>query len=63
MACWEEELCVDAAPEQLSESDALLLLELLQLPGGFSRYKVSSSGVCDTVWTVAYAATRGVPVQ
>lgn len=40
-ACWDEELCVDAAPEQLVESDALLLLELLQLPGGFARYQVS----------------------
>jgi hypothetical protein len=52
-ACWEEELCVDAAPEQLAESDALLLLELLQLPGGFSRYKVRHSAV----WTaVAFLA-------
>jgi hypothetical protein len=45
-ACWEEELSVDAAPEQLVESDALLLLELLQLPGGFARYKVSVSCRC-----------------
>lgn len=40
-AAWEEELCVDAAPEKLIDGDALLLLELLQLPGGFARYKVS----------------------
>lgn len=39
-ASWEEQLCVDAAPEQLVESDALLLLELLQLPSGFARFKV-----------------------
>jgi hypothetical protein len=39
-ASWDEELCVDAAPEQLVEADALLLLELLQLPRGFTRYKV-----------------------
>lgn len=48
-ACWEEELCVDAAPDQLVESDALLLLELLQLPGGFARYKVSLPDTSSTM--------------
>jgi hypothetical protein len=42
-ACWEEQLCVDAAPEELVQSDAVLLLELLQLPGGFTRFKVRAS--------------------
>lgn len=39
-AAWDEELSVDMSPQQLVEGDALLLLEVLQLPGGFSRYKV-----------------------
>lgn len=42
-ACWEEQLCVDAAPEELVQSDAVLLLELMQLPGGFTRFKVRAS--------------------
>jgi hypothetical protein len=40
-AAWDEELCVDVPPEALAASDALLLLEIVQLPGGFERYKVS----------------------
>jgi len=41
-AAWDEELSVDMSPQQLVEGDALLLLEVLQLPGGFSRYKVKT---------------------
>jgi hypothetical protein len=51
-ASWDEELCVDAAPEQLMEADALLLLELLQLPGGFTRYKVCLARVVES-WGVS----------
>lgn len=39
-AAWDEELCVDMSPQQLVQGDALLLLELVQLPGGFARFKV-----------------------
>jgi hypothetical protein len=60
-ACWEEELSVDAAPEQLVESDALLLLELLQLPGGFARYKVTMSCRC-CVHSSYLCAVQFIPV-
>lgn len=39
-ASWDEPLCVDMPPDALSAGDALLLLEVLQLPGGFARFKV-----------------------
>jgi hypothetical protein len=63
-ASWDEELCVDAAPQQLVEADALLLLELLQLPGGFTRYKVrwkasgSSGGLCKATGTILKCRRR-----
>ena len=37
---WAEELCLDVSPEGLAAADALLLLEVLQLPSGFARFKV-----------------------
>jgi hypothetical protein len=61
-ACWEEELSVDAAPEQLVESDALLLLELLQLPGGFARYKVTMSCRCCVQYSSYLCAVQFMPV-
>lgn len=41
---WEEELLVDAPLQELVQQDALLLLELLQLPSSFHRYNVSAKG-------------------
>ena len=31
---------MDVPPEVLQQEDALILLELIQLPGSFSKYKV-----------------------
>eukprot|EP00878_Enallax_costatus_P011110 GHUV01011603.1.p1 GENE.GHUV01011603.1~~GHUV01011603.1.p1 ORF type:complete len:1328 (+),score=466.80 GHUV01011603.1:589-3984(+) len=39
IAEWNEELCVDLSIEQLKQADALLLLEVLQLPSGFARFQ------------------------
>lgn len=39
-AMWDEELSIDVPPEALQAADALLLLEVLQLPGGFQRFQV-----------------------
>uniref|UniRef100_A0A383VQN2 Uncharacterized protein n=1 Tax=Tetradesmus obliquus TaxID=3088 RepID=A0A383VQN2_TETOB len=36
---WGEELSLDVSPEGLAAADALLLLEVLQLPSGFARFK------------------------
>jgi hypothetical protein len=40
---WAEELSLDVSPEGLAAADALLLLEVLQLPSGFARFKVWST--------------------
>lgn len=40
VAEWNEELCVDLSIEELKQADALLLLEVLQLPSGFARFQV-----------------------
>lgn len=40
VAEWNEELCIDLSLEQLQERDAVLLLEVLQLPSGFARFQV-----------------------
>lgn len=39
---WGEELSLDVSPEGLAAADALLLLEVLQLPSGFARFKVGA---------------------
>ncbi|KAF8056726.1 tbccd1 [Scenedesmus sp. PABB004] len=36
---WGQELCADLAPRDLAAGDALLLLEVLQLPSGFGRFQ------------------------
>lgn len=46
VAEWNEELCVDLSVEQLKESDALLLLEVIQLPSGFARFQVRPALGC-----------------
>jgi hypothetical protein len=38
---WAEELSLDVSPEGLAAADALLLLEVVQLPSGFARFKVT----------------------
>jgi hypothetical protein len=40
---WAEELSLDVSPEGLAAADALLLLEVVQLPSGFARFKVCDS--------------------
>jgi hypothetical protein len=40
LGAWCEELAVDVPPEVLLQEDALLLLEVLQLPESFKEWKV-----------------------
>jgi hypothetical protein len=45
-AQWAEELSLDVSPEGLAAADALLLLEVVQLPSGFARFKVGVTALC-----------------
>jgi len=43
MAEWQQELRVDVSPDLLMQQDALLLLEVLQMPASFKRYRVCAA--------------------
>jgi hypothetical protein len=44
-AQWAEEVSLDVSPEGLAAADALLLLEVVQLPSGFARFKVGVTAI------------------
>jgi hypothetical protein len=52
LGAWCEELAVDVPPEVLLQEDALLLLEVLQLPESFKEWKVGprNDGAHSTLW-------------
>jgi hypothetical protein len=60
---WAEELSLDVSPEGLAAADALLLLEVLQLPSGFARFKVwpICCGACLLGYKFAQQAESFVP--
>eukprot|EP00879_Flechtneria_rotunda_P013152 GHRR01013737.1.p1 GENE.GHRR01013737.1~~GHRR01013737.1.p1 ORF type:complete len:538 (+),score=205.60 GHRR01013737.1:1766-3379(+) len=57
---WDEQLTVDVPFQELVDRDALLLLEVLQLPSGFSYYKhhVQDFGVRGSGHPIAWAFLR-----
>jgi hypothetical protein len=59
MAEWQQELRVDVSPDLLMQQDALLLLEVLQMPASFKRYRVCAApdmiqGMCSTRHDTGY---------